>query len=116
MITEPAQTVAETPSYSVRAAKLLTPTERADIVWTIARQPECGVVIQGTGGIRKMRFGVAGRGKRGGVRVIYFFHNENMPIYMLAIFAKNEKSDLSATERSVLAKLTRSLVSESRSK
>ena len=112
----PAQTVAEMPSYTSKASKLLTVAERDTVVWTVANEPESGVLIQGTGGIRKIRFGIGSRGKRGGVRVAYFFHNEHMPIYMLAIFAKNEKSDLSASERSALAKLTRSLVQHHRRK
>jgi len=66
--------------------------------------------MQGTGGIRKLRWKRDGSGKRGGVRVIYYFHSERMPLFLLTIFGKNEKDNLSRTERNELAKLVRILV------
>ena len=106
----PPQTVAETNTYTARAAKLMTAAERDEALIMIASDPLCGDLIKETGGIRKVRFGIAGRGKRGGVRIIYFFHNETMPIFLLTVFAKNEQSDLAASERKALAKLTAVLV------
>lgn len=106
----PPQTVVETSQYESRAAKRLTAVERDEALYLIASHPERGVVIPGTGGIRKIRFGIAGRGKSGGVRIIYFFYNERMPIYLLTVFAKNEKSDLSRKEQQSLSKLTKQLV------
>jgi hypothetical protein len=65
--------------------------------------------MQGTGGVRKLRWGRGGRGKSGGVRVIYYFHSEVMPLYLLTVFGKNEKADLSKAERNELAGLVRML-------
>ena len=68
------------------------------------------VNMQGTGGIRKLRWSRQGGGKSGGVRVIYYFRNENMPLYLLTIFGKGEKANLSKAERNELAKLVQILV------
>ena len=61
--------------------------------------------MQGTGGIRKFRWASGNRGKSGGVRVIYYFHNESMPLFLLTLFGKNEKANLSKAERNELTKL-----------
>ena len=76
----------------------------------LAEYPSSGAVIQGTGGIRKLRWAQGGRGKSGGVRVIYYFHSEMMPLYLLTVFGKNEKANLSKEERNNLAKAVRELV------
>ena len=111
---DPLQTVAETQPFIARAEKLLSHAEREELIFLLASNPTAGVLIQGTGGLRKLRFGIAGRGKRGGVRVVYFFYNADMPLYLLALFAKNEKSDLTAAERHALRDLTRRLVAAHR--
>jgi hypothetical protein len=64
----------------------------------------------GTGGVRKLKWGRGAQGKSGGVRVIYYFHNELIPVYLLAMFAKNEQENLTKAERNELAKLTTLLV------
>ena len=61
--------------------------------------------MQGTGGIRKFRWASGNRGKSGGARVIYYFHNESMPLFLLTLFGKNEKANLSKAERNELTKL-----------
>jgi hypothetical protein len=71
----------------------------------IARDPTCGVLIEGTGGVRKVRFAFGGRGKSGGARVVYFFHNETIPAFLLNIFAKNEKQNMSKAELNALARI-----------
>lgn len=76
----------------------------------VAEDPECGVLIQGTGGVRKVRIALEGRGKSGGARVVYFFHNLDMPLYLLTIFAKNRKSSLTSAEKGGLKRLTTALV------
>ena len=58
----------------------------------VADDPQCGVVIPGTGGVRKLRVAASGRGKRGGARVIYLFGGDDVPAFLLAVFAKNEKA------------------------
>lgn len=97
-------TVVETPSYLGDAERLFSREERAAIVEEIAADPTCGVVIPGTGGVRKVRVGFGGRGKRGGARVIYLFGGDDVPVFLLAVFAKNEKSDLTAVERNALSR------------
>lgn len=104
-------TVAELPEYMRRAEKLLSDAERRDVVDYLAIHPKAGDVMEGTGGIRKLRWGRGGRGKSGGVRVVYYFHNEAMPLYLLALFAKNEQANLSKAERNELAGLVDILVS-----
>jgi hypothetical protein len=66
--------------------------------------------MEGTGGVRKLRWGLGGQGKSGGVRVIYYFHSETMPLYLLTLFAKNERANLSKAERNDLADLVDILV------
>jgi hypothetical protein len=94
-----------------RAEGTLTEEEREAVVDQLAANPTCGVLIRETGGIRKMRFAYGGRGKSGGVRIIYYFYDETMPVYILAGFAKNEKADLSAAERATLRQLVERLLS-----
>ena len=99
----PMQTVVETSTFYRRADKLLSEDEHADLINWLAAHPLAGEEIVGTGGVRKMRFGALGRGKSGGVRVIYYFYDEEMPIYALLIYAKNERADLTPDERRVVA-------------
>jgi hypothetical protein len=99
------QTVVEIPSYLKIAEKLFTVEERVAIVDMVARDPECGDVIQGTGGFRKVRVGRGSAGKSGGARVIYILRNEGFPVFLVAVYAKNEKANLAKAERNELAKL-----------
>jgi mRNA-degrading endonuclease RelE of RelBE toxin-antitoxin system len=97
------QTVAETPIFIRRAEKLLTEEEHADLITYLATHPMAGDEIVGTGGVRKVRYSAMGRGKSGGVRVIYYFYDENLPIYALIIYGKNERADLTAEQRKSVA-------------
>ena len=103
-------TIAEVPEYIHQAEKLMSTAERQDILSYLAAHPKSGDLIEGTGGIRKLRWGRGGRGKSGGVRVIYYYHSELMPLYLLTLFAKNEQGNLSKAERNDLAKLVDILV------
>jgi hypothetical protein len=103
-------TVAETSEYSKRAAKLLAENERAGLISFLAAHPSAGDLMEGSGGVRKIRWARGARGKSGGVRVIYFYYNEGMPLYLLTIYGKSEKDDLSDGERNELAKLAHLLV------
>ena len=96
-------TVIETPEY-LRDAKAtgLTDSERLTIVDTLARHPDAGDVIPGTGGARKVRFAGRGRGKSGGYRVITFYTGPDFPVFLLNIFAKGEKINLTRAERNAL--------------
>jgi hypothetical protein len=104
------QTVVETPSYLADAERLFSGIERSAIVDRLAADPACGVLVPGGGGIRKVRFGFGARGKSGGARIIYLFGGEGVPIFLLAVFAKNEKANLSAAERNSLGKAVENLV------
>lgn len=96
-------TVVETPSY-LRAAAIFSEAEGADIVAMVAADPECGEVMQGTGGFRKVRVGRQGIGKRGGARVVYILRNEGFPIFLITAYPKNQKDNLTKAERNALAK------------
>ena len=103
-------TVAEVPEYIRRAEKLLTSDERLELVNYLAARPKAGVLLEGTGGVRKLRWSRQGMGKSGGVRVIYYFHNDGMPLYALTLYGKGEKDNLSDAERNDLSKLVELLV------
>jgi len=105
------QTIAETPEYIRRAEKLLFDEERRDVLGYLATHPRAGDLMEGTGGVRKLRWSRGGRGKSGGVRVIYYFHADTMPLYLLTLFAKNERANLTKAERNDLAGLVGLLVS-----
>ena len=62
-------------------------------------------MIQGTGGIRKLRWAIQGKGKNAGARIIYYYHNETIPLFLLTAFGKSEKDNISVSERNDLAKL-----------
>jgi len=76
----------------------------------LSSNPKTGVLIQGTGGIRKLRWASKGKGKSGGSRVIYYFYNETIPLFLLTIFGKNEKINLTKAERNELAKSVKELI------
>ncbi len=102
-------TVVETTAYLAKSAKLLSDEERNDVVDELATDPELGDLIREGGGLRKVRFGIGGRGKRGGVRVIYYYHSRRLPVFLLAIFAKNERSDLTRDEVHRLARAIKAI-------
>ena len=93
----------ELAGYLRRADELLTVDERDAVIDLIAYQPTCGDLIPGTGGLRKVRVGRGGRGKRGGSRVIYYFYNADFPLVLMALYAKNEKADLTSQDKKALA-------------
>ena len=79
-------------------------------MYYLAANPKSGNLIQGSGGIRKLRWHSKGKGKSGGSRIIYFFYNKDIPLFLLTIFAKNEKVNLSDSEKKELAKMTKHLI------
>ncbi len=103
-------TTVELPAYRSYAEKHLSEEERQGIIDYLAEHPKAGDVMRGTGGVRKLRWGKGSRGKSGGVRVIYYFHDERLPLYLLTLFAKNEQSNLTDEERNTLASLAGVLV------
>ncbi len=84
------------------------------LVEFLSLAPAAGDEIPGTGGCRKLRVAGRGKGKSGGYRTITFYSGESMPVFLLTVFSKGERSDLSQAERNDLAALTKVLVAEYR--
>ena len=103
-------TVIETPSFLRDAKRLMDEAERLEIVAFLARNPDAGDVLQGSGGIRKVRFARESGGKSGGYRVVYFYHSQDIPLFALNVFAKNEKANVTQAERNTLKELSALLV------
>lgn len=104
------QTIIELPEYIRKVDKLLDKSECNKITNYLAVHPKSGDIITGTGGIRKLRWAKPGVGKRGGVRIIYYFHNEEIPLFLLTVFGKNEKDNLTKAERNELSKFVKTLI------
>jgi hypothetical protein len=104
-------TVVETLAFvhDARALGLLD-AERLAIVTWVASNPGAGDVIEGTGGARKVRFAGKGKGKSGGYRIITFYTGPSVPVFLLNVFAKNEKTDLTPKERQVLKTILANIV------
>lgn len=109
-------TVTELPEFIRHVDDLLDQAERLALIDYLSVHPKAGDLLQGTGGIRKLRWARAHRGKSGGVRIIYYYHDEQMPLYLLTIFGKNERTNLSQADRNALAKLVDLLLAAARSR
>ena len=110
------QTVAETPLFTKQAAELFTEEERTELIDFLATNPEVGDEIPGTSGVRKVRFGAKGKGKRGGARVIYYWYSNDAPIYALLAYGKNEKTDLKPEEAKAVAAFAKAIKAANRSR
>jgi len=88
----------------------LSTEARQGLIHYLADQPKAGDVIEGAGGVRKLRWRRGGQGKSSGARVIYYYHDELMPLYLLTLFAKGDKANLTEAERNDLADLVDVLV------
>jgi len=84
----------ESPLFGKQVYNYLSDREYVDLQGSLLRAPDSGDVIKGSDGIRKLRFAAKGKGKRGGVRVIYYFHNAAGEIWLLTIYAKNEEENI----------------------
>jgi hypothetical protein len=104
--------VVETNVYLARATRLMSEGEREAVIDQVAANPTAGDLIPGSGGLRKMRIPLEGRGKRGGGRVVYWFHTERKPVVLLFVFAKNEASDLTPDQTRMLAKAISGMADE----
>ncbi len=91
--------VIETPIFTKRADALLSHEERAELIRVLAENPRAGDVIPGMGGARKMRFAGAGRGKRGGFRVVWYVADDNTPILALLLYGKGDQVDLTPDQK-----------------
>jgi hypothetical protein len=110
------QTVVETLMYLRAAEAIYNEMDREEIVRTIAAYPEAGDMMPGTGGYRKLRFARPGMGKRGGARVVYLYGGVDLPIFLITVYAKSEKGNLSKAEQNVLVKMAKSLFADYRGK
>ncbi|MCK5448889.1 MAG: hypothetical protein KAJ43_12140 [Gemmatimonadetes bacterium] len=97
--------IKETEVFSRQVQRLLDVESYRLLQLRLATDPEAGVLIPGTGGLRKIRWGGSGRGKRGGVRVIYYWAGAQDTILLLMMFAKNERSDLTEEQKVILRRI-----------
>ena len=91
-------TVIETPTFQKQADKVWTQAERHAFIDWIASNPTAGDVVPGAEGARKVRWAVQGKGKRGGVRVIYFNLSAEELVLLVAVYAKADRANLAANE------------------
>lgn len=101
--------IAYTRGYEKRVTKILPAEERTAMELHVAENPEIHPVVAGTGGVRKARWGRQGKGKRGGVRVIYFYRSAAEVVYFLDIYAKAVKEDLTSADKQELKELVNRL-------
>jgi hypothetical protein len=107
------QTVALTHAFVRAAANAgMTEAEVDSLVDFLAENPIAGSVIPGTGGCRKIRVAGRGKGKSGGYRSITFYTGENLPVFLITVFAKGERSNLSKSERNRLQSVTKAIATE----
>jgi hypothetical protein len=103
-------TIVETREFERQAAAIFALDELDALKAHLAFAPTAGAVIPGTGGIRKLRWGAGGKGRRGGARVIYYVHDDRMPLFLLTAYAKSRRDDLSPADRDNLRRLVAVLV------
>ena len=103
-----------TPSFETSAKKLLTEEDRRQLELGLLSNPTAGAVIERTGGFRKVRFARPSRreGKSGGTRVIYYFLEGRRRIYLVLVYSKSVRDDLTTAEENELRKLARQLEGE----
>ena len=100
--------IVETRAFTARIRELLSDEEYRLLQNDLVAHPELGPVIRGTGGLRKLRWRGSGRGKRGGIRVIYYWHVVSDQLLMLLAYPKSERDDLTAGQRVTLRKIVES--------
>lgn len=86
----------ETPFFTKALEQYLDDDEYAELQRHLVDQPEAGVVVPGSGGVRKLRWAATGRGKRGGLRVIYYLRSKQGEIWMLTVYGKNVRENIPA--------------------
>jgi hypothetical protein len=95
----------ETPAFTADVKTLLPDNSYAGLQRELIARPTAGDLIPGTGGLRKIRWKLPGQGKRGGARVIYYWRASESQIWLLAIYGKGSKSDLSAADKELMRKI-----------
>lgn len=99
----------ETPVFTSLVGELMNDRQYGALQQTLANHPDAGALIKGGAGIRKLRWAMPSSGKRGGFRVIYYWRRSDEQVYMLYLFAKNARSDLSRQQIKELAEAARAL-------
>lgn len=105
-MSKPLNSVLLLPSFLRKAKGLLSDEEVSDLTAYLAEHPEKGDVMQDTGGVRKLRWARKGAGKSGGYRIIYYFYSEKIPIFAITLYGKNERANLTPSEKNEMKKLT----------
>ncbi len=110
-------TVCELQSFQRAAAdEGMTEIEVRALIDHLAANPTAGDVMQGTGGCRKLRWAVKGKGKRGGYRTITFYSGDDLPVFLITVFSKGERANLSQAEQNALARMTKAIADEYRNR
>lgn len=99
-------------SFRKAAKKLFSEADLATLTGFLGNNPEKGDVIAGTGGLRKLRWALAGRGKRGGSRVIYYYHRPEWQVLLLTAYAKSEQEDLPEREKKLLSARIKEIIGQ----
>lgn len=107
-------TICETATFLNDVKGVLSEDEVEEMKNFLAASPEAGAIIPGSSGIRKLRWAASGRGKRGGSRVIYYFHNAETPLFLIALYAKNRKADLDADDLKAAKQFAEAIAEEKR--
>ena len=103
--------LAGNPEFIKQAQKCMDHISQESFIDFIAKKPMAGDIIVGTGGVRKIRWtGNSHQGKRGGVRVIYYYHNTSLPIFLFTVYGKNTKANLSKAECNRIQTLVKEIV------
>jgi len=105
-------TIAELRSASKEMDRIMSEDEKQKLIDCLAFHPECGDIIPGTHGVRKYRWLFRDKGKSNGLRVIYYYHDLNMPLYILAVYSKGDILRLTKREETEMGKLVKVLVKE----
>lgn len=100
--------IIETHAFTKRIDALLSPEEYRELQLELVARPLAGAVVPGSRGLRKLRWAATGRGKRGGLRIIYYYAVSPSHLLLLFVFAKNERSDLTAEQRARLRAIVES--------
>lgn len=95
-------TFKETSFFTKQINELLSDEELDDLQWALMANPESGDLIRGSGGLRKLRWAGSGRGKRGGLRLIYYWHVPGSVILLLLAYLKNEQDNLTTDQLKIL--------------
>jgi len=86
----------ETSKFTELVQSQLNDDEYAALQWMLLERPDAGAIVPGSGGVRKLRWGLRGKGKRGGIRVIYYWKTADDEIWLLTLYAKNVRENIPA--------------------